>query len=123
MAQYDVAIVGSGSLGMAAARRLAENGASVAIFEQGAAISDPPAAHMRNAKRFRQAPDSYLPEAEKHLELIDHTAPRDRPRWTRRSPGWRSSGTASAKADRKPACNRARARLKARPSTGYSAAW
>ena len=46
---HDVVIVGSGPLGVAAARRLAQSGASVLVLEEGPAISDPPGTHVRNA--------------------------------------------------------------------------
>lgn len=74
---FDVAIVGSGPLGTAAARRLAENGARVLILEQGEAISDPPGSHFRNAQRFKDDPDSYLPAATQFLEFIDDSVPRN----------------------------------------------
>ncbi|MBY8974189.1 FAD-dependent oxidoreductase [Rhodobacteraceae bacterium NNCM2] len=73
---FDVAVVGSGPLGVAAARRLAEIGAQVLVLEQGEAITDPPGAHLRNADQFHQQPDNYLPEAMKHLEFIDDSLPR-----------------------------------------------
>ena len=36
--------------------RLAQNGASVLVLEDGAAISDPPGSHFRNASRFIENP-------------------------------------------------------------------
>ncbi|MXN64096.1 FAD-dependent oxidoreductase [Stappia sp. GBMRC 2046] len=74
---YDVVIAGSGPLGIAAARRLAERGADVLVLEQGDAISDPPGSHYRNSDRFVAQPDSYLPAATKYLEFIDDSRPRD----------------------------------------------
>nr|WP_246270770.1 FAD-dependent oxidoreductase [Hongsoonwoonella zoysiae] len=74
---HDVVIAGSGPLGIAAARRLAERGASVLVLEQGEAISDPPGSHFRNSDRFVAQPDSYLAAATKYLEFIDDSQPRD----------------------------------------------
>ncbi|MEX3009774.1 FAD-dependent oxidoreductase [Hoeflea sp. TYP-13] len=74
---HDVVIVGSGPLGMAAARRLAERGASVLVLEQGAAIADPPGSHLRNSEQFLKQPDTYLPAATAHLEFIDDTVDQD----------------------------------------------
>jgi choline dehydrogenase-like flavoprotein len=73
----DVLVVGSGPLGAAVARRLAEHGRSVLILEQGPAITDPPASHVRNAPRFRTDPDAYLEIATEHLSYLDSAAPRD----------------------------------------------
>lgn len=73
----DVLVVGSGPLGTAAARRLAEHGRSVLILEQGPAITDPPASHVRNASRFQTDPDAYLKVATEHLTYFDSAAPRD----------------------------------------------
>lgn len=73
----DVLVVGSGPLGTAAARRLAEHGRSVLILEQGPAITDPPASHVRNAPRFQTDPDAYLEIATEHLTYFDSAAPRD----------------------------------------------
>lgn len=74
----DVVVVGSGPLGVTVARRLAERGRTVLVFEQGPAISDPPGSHLRNAARFRTEPDSYLGEAFQHLAFFDEAVPRDR---------------------------------------------
>ncbi|MEJ2435874.1 MAG: FAD-dependent monooxygenase, partial [Pseudolabrys sp.] len=73
----DVLIVGSGPLGAAAARRLAEHGRSVLMLEQGPAITDPPGSHVRNAPRFQADPDAYLKIATEHLAYFDSAAPRD----------------------------------------------
>jgi len=73
----DVLVVGSGPLGAAVARRLAEQGKTVWILEQGPAITDPPGAHVRNAPRFGDDPDAYLAIATEHLAYFDDTAPRD----------------------------------------------
>jgi C-glycoside oxidase len=74
----DVLVVGSGPLGAAIARRLAEHGRSVLLLEQGPAITDPPGSHVRNAPRFQTDPDAYLKIATENLAYFDSTAPRDR---------------------------------------------
>ena len=74
---YDVVIVGSGPLGIATARRLAEREADVLVLEQGNPISEPPGTHFRNQERFVERPDSYLPEATKYLEFMDDSVERD----------------------------------------------
>lgn len=73
----DVLVIGSGPLGAATARRLAEHGRDVLMIEQGPAISDPAGSHVRNAQRFRDEPDSYLPAATSYLEFFDNTVERD----------------------------------------------
>ena len=72
----DVLIVGSGPLGTAAARRLAENGRDVLLLEQGPAITDPPGSHVRNAPRFQADPDAYLEVATARLAFFDSAATR-----------------------------------------------
>lgn len=74
----DVVVVGSGPLGAAAARRLAEHGRSILILEQGPAITDPPGSHVRNAPRFQTDPDAYLKIATENLAYFNSAAPRDR---------------------------------------------
>lgn len=74
----DVLVVGSGPLGVALARRLAEHGRRVLILEQGPTISDPPGSHVRNAPRFRTDPDAYMEVATAHLAFFDATVARDR---------------------------------------------
>ena len=56
----DVLVVGSGPLGTAAARRLAESGYRVTVVEAGSAITEPPGSHFRNQDRFRNDPDSFF---------------------------------------------------------------
>jgi choline dehydrogenase-like flavoprotein len=75
--RHDVLVVGSGPLGIAAARRLAEHGRDVLVLEQGPAISDPAGSHVRNAARFRDDPDAYLGTATGYLEFFDATVARD----------------------------------------------
>ena len=75
-ASSDVLVVGSGPLGTATARRLAELGRSVLILEQGPPITDPPGSHVRNAPRFERDPDAYLEIATKQLAFFDDTVPR-----------------------------------------------
>jgi choline dehydrogenase-like flavoprotein len=74
----DVVVVGSGPLGAAVARRLAEHGRRVLILEQGPAISDPPGSHVRNAPQFRTDPDAYLKVAISHLAYFDTNVGRDK---------------------------------------------
>ena len=74
----DVLVVGSGPLGAATARRLAEHGRSILILEQGPAITDPPGSHVRNAPHFQADPDAYLKIATENLAFFDSAAPRDR---------------------------------------------
>ena len=73
-ASSDVLVVGSGPLGAAVARRLAEHGRSVLILEQGPPITDPPGSHVRNAARYRTDPDAYLDIATQQLAFFDDTA-------------------------------------------------
>ena len=60
------------------ARRLAEQGRRVVIFEQGPAISDPAGSHIRNASRFRTDPDAYLALATSYLDYFDPKVARDK---------------------------------------------
>jgi len=72
----DVLVVGSGPVGTAAARRLAERGRSILLLEQGPPITEPPGAHVRNAPRFRSDPDAYLEIATGRLAFFDSTVSR-----------------------------------------------
>jgi C-glycoside oxidase len=74
----DVLVIGSGPLGAAVARRLAEHGRSVLMLEQGPAITEPPGSHVRNAPLFKTDPDAYLKIATENLAYFDSAAPRDR---------------------------------------------
>lgn len=66
----DVLVVGSGPLGTAAARRLAEGGLRVTVVEAGSAITEPPGSHFRNQARFRQDPDSFFAAIGQYLTPI-----------------------------------------------------
>jgi choline dehydrogenase-like flavoprotein len=72
----DVLIVGSGPVGIAAARRLAERGLRVTVLEAGSAISDPPGSHVRNQARFREDPDAFFGAIAPYLvPVTDPAAP------------------------------------------------
>ena len=64
----DVLIVGSGPVGTAIARRLAESGLEVTVLESGTAITDPPGSHLRNQPRFQQNPDTFFSGVEPYLQ-------------------------------------------------------
>jgi choline dehydrogenase-like flavoprotein len=66
----DAVIVGSGPLGVACARLLAERGLSVTVVEAGPAITEPPGAHFRNQPRFVRDPDSYFAAIDRYLAPI-----------------------------------------------------
>lgn len=66
----DVLIVGSGPLGIAAARRLAERGLRVAVVEAGPAITEPPGSHFRNQARFQRDPDSFFSAIDQYFTPI-----------------------------------------------------
>jgi len=66
----DVLIVGSGPLGIAAARRLAESGLRVTVVEAGPAITEPPGSHFRNQARFQQNPDSFFAAIDRYFSPI-----------------------------------------------------
>jgi len=70
MSDCDVLVVGSGPLGIAAARCLAERGLAVTVVEGGAAITDPPASHFRNQARFVKDPDSYFTAIERFFAPV-----------------------------------------------------
>jgi len=71
----DILIVGSGPLGIAAARRLAEGGLRVTVVEAGLAITEPPGSHFRNQARFRQDPDSFFAAVDPYLAPIAGNLP------------------------------------------------
>lgn len=70
----DVLIVGSGPIGIACARRLAEGGLRVTVLEAGSAITDPPGSHLRNQAQFQHHPDTFFTAVGRHLvPLHDRT--------------------------------------------------
>ncbi|MBY8978039.1 FAD-dependent oxidoreductase [Rhodobacteraceae bacterium NNCM2] len=71
----DVLIVGSGPLGIAAARRLAAGGARVTVIDAGPAITTPAGAHFRNQPKFQRDPDSYFAGIEQFFEPVSGDLP------------------------------------------------
>lgn len=72
---WDAIVIGSGPLGAAAARRLAEHGLRVTIVERGPAISAPAGSHVRNAERFQRDPEAFLPAIAPYLDYCNAGAP------------------------------------------------
>jgi choline dehydrogenase-like flavoprotein len=70
----DAIVVGSGPIGTAAARRLAESNLRVLILEAGAAITNPPGSHLRNRPEVQNDPDGYFATVERYI-----TAPPELP--------------------------------------------
>jgi hypothetical protein len=71
----DVVVIGSGPIGAVIARRFAEAGRIVTMFEAGPAISDPPGYHVRNLARFQNDPDSFLAGIADRFTYFDERAP------------------------------------------------
>ena len=63
----DAIVVGSGPIGTAAARRLAESNLQVLILEAGAAITNPPGSHLRNRPEVQNDPDGYFATVERYI--------------------------------------------------------
>ncbi|MBT3256949.1 MAG: FAD-dependent oxidoreductase [Deltaproteobacteria bacterium] len=78
-ANHDVLIVGSGPIGITAARRLAECGLRVTVLEAGSAITEPPGSHYRNMARFQLEPDSYFAAIDRFLRPITDDAKKGLP--------------------------------------------
>jgi len=76
-------VVGSGPVGAAAARRLAEQGCTTTLFEAGSALPlterpDAPAGeHLRNQPRFQREPESFIAAALACCAFYDAAAPRE----------------------------------------------
>jgi choline dehydrogenase-like flavoprotein len=70
MKNSDILVVGSGPVGMAVARRLAECDLQVTVMEAGSAITDPPGSHFRNRYDVRQDPDGYFAAIDPYLHPV-----------------------------------------------------
>ena len=70
---HDVIVTGSGPLGAVVARRCREGRASVLLIEEGGPISEPAGTHVRNASRFTDNPDSYLPAIAPFLSYFNNS--------------------------------------------------
>jgi choline dehydrogenase-like flavoprotein len=78
-----VIVIGSGPVGTATARRLAERGCHTTLFEAGAPVAGAdspharPGEHLRNARRFQREPEVFVIEAIGHCTFYDATAAAD----------------------------------------------
>jgi len=76
-----VVVIGSGPIGAAVARRLAERGRQTVLLEAGGAVAlaDRSGArsgeHLRNQAVYRQVPDAFMLEALSHCRFYDPSAP------------------------------------------------
>lgn len=68
--KHEVLVVGSGPVGIAVARRLAERGSRVTVLEAGSAITEPPGSHFRNQQRFQQNPDAFFGAVQEFLSPV-----------------------------------------------------
>ncbi|WP_298987313.1 GMC oxidoreductase [uncultured Roseibium sp.] len=66
----DVVIVGSGPIGVSCAIRFARKGLTVAVLEQGEAITDPAGSHLRNQPGFQHDPDAFFGAVEPFLQPV-----------------------------------------------------
>ena len=64
-------VVGSGPVGVSAARRYAEAGHRVLLFEQGEVITEPAGSHLFNESGSRDDPDSYMGKAFERLDDVN----------------------------------------------------
>ena len=72
MFETDVIIIGSGPIGAMVASKLAKRQKKVLILEAGGAISEPPAAHLRNERVYQQHPDRFFEEIARRCNFFDN---------------------------------------------------
>lgn len=71
MPRWDCVVVGGGLIGAVVARRLAEANCRVLLVERGKAVSEPPAAHVRNSPPYRDDPDGYFAAIDPLFDYFD----------------------------------------------------